>query len=144
MAEVTDVQQVTTRSKGKVVEWEAQEAIRKQASEWIKKTKCGGDNRQYHAARGSSHTTRGEPGVASTRRMSDHATISMSALVGTTIHGGSTGNRHQTKANAGIGVFFQPGRTNRSGHKQPGNHSNCERQRNRWNDHQWRIRGKRH
>ena len=29
MAEVTDVQQVTARSKGKVVEWEAQEAIRK-------------------------------------------------------------------------------------------------------------------
>ena len=37
MAEVTDVQQVTTWSKGKVAEWEAQEAIRKQASEWIKK-----------------------------------------------------------------------------------------------------------
>ena len=37
MAEVTDVQQVTTRLKGKVAEWEAQEAIRKQASEWIKK-----------------------------------------------------------------------------------------------------------
>ena len=37
MAEVTDVQQVTTRSKGKAAEWEAQEAIRKQASEWIKK-----------------------------------------------------------------------------------------------------------
>ena len=36
MAEVTDVQQVTTRSKGKAAEWEAQEAIRKQASEWIK------------------------------------------------------------------------------------------------------------
>ena len=35
--EVTDVQQVTTRSKGKVAEWETQEAIRKQATEWIKK-----------------------------------------------------------------------------------------------------------
>ena len=37
MAEVTDVQQVTTRSKGKAAEWEAQEAIRKLASEWSKK-----------------------------------------------------------------------------------------------------------
>ena len=37
IAEVTDVQQVTTRSKRNVVEWEAQEAIRKQATEWIKK-----------------------------------------------------------------------------------------------------------
>ena len=38
MAEVTDVQQVTTRSKGKAAEWEAQEAIRKQAAQWIKKS----------------------------------------------------------------------------------------------------------
>ena len=36
-AEVTDVQQVMTRSKGKAVEWEAQEAIMKQATQWIKK-----------------------------------------------------------------------------------------------------------
>ena len=38
MAEVTYVQQVTTWSEGKTAEWEAQEAIRKQASEWIKKS----------------------------------------------------------------------------------------------------------
>ena len=145
MAEVTDVQQVTTRSKGKVVEWEAQEAIRKQASEWIKKTKCGGDNRQYHAARGSSHTTRGEPGVASTRRMSDHATISTFAPVGTTNNRGSTGNHHQTKANTGTDGFLQPGRrTDRSRHKQPGNHSNSEGQGNHRNDHRRRIRSKCH
>ena len=37
IAEVTDVQQVTTQSKGKAAEWEAQEAIRKQAAQWIKK-----------------------------------------------------------------------------------------------------------
>ena len=37
IAEVTDVQQVTTRSKGKAAEWETQETIRKQATEWIKK-----------------------------------------------------------------------------------------------------------
>ena len=37
IAEVTDVQQVTTWSKGKVAEWETQEAIRKKATEWIKK-----------------------------------------------------------------------------------------------------------
>ena len=36
-AEVTDVQQVTTRAKGKTTEWETQEAIRKQAVEWIQK-----------------------------------------------------------------------------------------------------------
>ena len=36
-AEVTDVQQVMTRSKGKAAEWEAQEAIRKQEAQWIKK-----------------------------------------------------------------------------------------------------------
>ena len=41
IAEVTDVQQVTTRSKGKAAEWETQETIRKQATEWIKKAnKC--------------------------------------------------------------------------------------------------------
>ena len=37
IAEVTNVQQVTTWSKGKVAGWETQEAIRKQATEWIKK-----------------------------------------------------------------------------------------------------------
>ena len=37
IAEVTDVQQVTTRSKGKAAEWETQETIQKQAIEWIKK-----------------------------------------------------------------------------------------------------------
>ena len=37
IAEVTDVQQVTTRSKRKVAEWETQEAIRKQSTEWIRK-----------------------------------------------------------------------------------------------------------
>ena len=31
-----EVQQVITRSKGKAAEWEAQEAIRKQAAQWIK------------------------------------------------------------------------------------------------------------
>ena len=36
-AEVADLQQVTTRSKGKATEWETQEAIRKQATEWVKK-----------------------------------------------------------------------------------------------------------
>ena len=36
IAEVTDVQQVTTWLKGKVAEWETQEAIRKLATEWIK------------------------------------------------------------------------------------------------------------
>jgi hypothetical protein len=35
-AEITEVQQVTTRSKGKTAEWETQEAIRKQAAQWIK------------------------------------------------------------------------------------------------------------
>ena len=35
-AEVTNFQQVTTRSKGKEAEWETQESIRKQATEWIK------------------------------------------------------------------------------------------------------------
>ena len=37
VAKVTDIQQVTTRSKGKMMEWETQEAIRKQAIEWVKK-----------------------------------------------------------------------------------------------------------
>ena len=37
VAEVADIQQVTTRSKGKATEWETQEAIRKQATEWVKK-----------------------------------------------------------------------------------------------------------
>ena len=37
VAEVADIQQVTTRSKGKTTEWETQEAIRKQATEWVKK-----------------------------------------------------------------------------------------------------------
>ena len=38
IAEVTDVQQVTTRSKGKEAEWETQDVIRKKATEWIRKT----------------------------------------------------------------------------------------------------------
>ena len=36
-AEVADIQQVTTRSKGKATEWETQEAIQKQATEWVEK-----------------------------------------------------------------------------------------------------------
>ena len=38
IAEVADIQHVTTRSKGKTSEWEAQEAIWKQATKWIEKT----------------------------------------------------------------------------------------------------------
>ena len=37
VADVADIQQVTTRSKGKMTEWETQEAIRKQAIEWVKR-----------------------------------------------------------------------------------------------------------
>ena len=37
VAEVADIREVTTRSKGKTMEWETQEAIRKQATEWVKK-----------------------------------------------------------------------------------------------------------
>ena len=37
VVEVVDIQQVTTRSKGKTTEWKTQEAIRKQATEWVKK-----------------------------------------------------------------------------------------------------------
>ena len=37
VVEVADKQQVTIRSKGKMAEWEAQEAIGKQATEWIEK-----------------------------------------------------------------------------------------------------------
>ena len=36
-AELTNVQQVTTRSKGKVDELETHKAIKKQATEWIQK-----------------------------------------------------------------------------------------------------------
>ena len=36
-AEVTDFQQVTTRSKGKAAECDTQENIQKQSTEWIKK-----------------------------------------------------------------------------------------------------------
>ena len=37
ITEVTDVQQVTTRSNEKAIEWETQEAIRKKATKWIQK-----------------------------------------------------------------------------------------------------------
>ena len=37
VTEVANIQQGTTRSKGKMAEWEAQEAIRKQATKWIEK-----------------------------------------------------------------------------------------------------------
>ena len=37
IAEVTNVQQVMTRSKGKAAEWKTRETIQKQATEWIKK-----------------------------------------------------------------------------------------------------------
>ena len=36
-AKVANIQQIMTRSKGKAMEWETQEAIRKQATEWVKK-----------------------------------------------------------------------------------------------------------
>ena len=55
MAEVTDVQQVTTQSKGKAAEWEAQEAITKQATQWIKKA-----NEQNVAEIRDQNTPRGE------------------------------------------------------------------------------------
>ena len=35
IVDVANIQQVTTRSKGKMAEWEAQEAICKQARKWI-------------------------------------------------------------------------------------------------------------
>ena len=52
-AEVTDVQQVTTRSKGKTAEWEAQEAIRKQAAQWVEKAneQNAAENRNQNAPR---------------------------------------------------------------------------------------------
>ena len=34
---MTDVQQVTTRSKAKMAEWEEQDGIRKEAQEWVTK-----------------------------------------------------------------------------------------------------------
>ena len=37
IAEITDIQQVTTRSKGKAAECDTQENIQKQSTEWIKK-----------------------------------------------------------------------------------------------------------
>ena len=37
IVEVANIQQVTTRSKGKMVEWEAQKDIQKQATQWIEK-----------------------------------------------------------------------------------------------------------
>ena len=37
VAEVVDIPQVTTRSKGKMMKWEAQEAIRKHATECVEK-----------------------------------------------------------------------------------------------------------
>ena len=83
--------------------------------------------------------------MASTTRLSNHDTIRTIAPVGTTIHGGSTGNRYQTKANIGTEIFLKSGRrTDHGRHKQPGNHSNCEGQGNHQNDHRRRIRSKRH
>ena len=35
--EVTDIQEVTNGAKGKTIEWEIQEAIRKHATEWIQR-----------------------------------------------------------------------------------------------------------
>ena len=36
VTEDADIQQVTTRAKGKATEWETEEAIRKQATKWLK------------------------------------------------------------------------------------------------------------
>ena len=41
IVEVVAVEEVTTRSKGKTIEWETEEAIYKQATEWIQE-----DNQQ--------------------------------------------------------------------------------------------------
>ena len=37
IAEVADIQQVTTRSKGKTAKWESQVVIRKEVTKWIQK-----------------------------------------------------------------------------------------------------------
>ena len=39
---VPEVQQVTTRSKGKQLEWEVQEAVRKMAKEWVEDDNSNG------------------------------------------------------------------------------------------------------
>ena len=36
-AKVANIQQIMTRSKGKAMEWETQEDIQKQATEWVKR-----------------------------------------------------------------------------------------------------------
>ena len=36
---IPEIQQVTTRSKGKQLEWEIQEAVRKAAKEWVEANK---------------------------------------------------------------------------------------------------------
>ena len=41
---VLEIQQVTTRSKGKQSEWEVQEAVRKGAKEWVEEATEGGYN----------------------------------------------------------------------------------------------------
>ena len=41
---VLEIQQVTTRSKGKQSEWEVQEAVRKGAKEWVEEATEGGSN----------------------------------------------------------------------------------------------------
>ena len=55
--ELTNVQQVTRRSKGKAVEWETQKTIRKQATEWIQKA-----NEQNVAEIQKQNTYSEEPG----------------------------------------------------------------------------------
>ena len=52
IAEVTDVQQVTTRSKGKTTKWEAQEVVWKATMVWVEKANQRNiDNMQQEQAK---------------------------------------------------------------------------------------------
>ena len=82
VAEMADIQQVTTRSKGKMAKWEAQEAIRKQATEWINKANernVTEMKEQKNALEEPTETTQpenlGEHHVVSIAGMSNHATL---------------------------------------------------------------------
>ena len=87
--EVANIQQVTTRSKGKTSEWEAQEAIRKQATEWIEKGKRTERDRITRTNETSGGTNRDhgrESNVASITRLPDYTAIGPAITISLSIH----------------------------------------------------------
>ena len=98
--EVTDIQQVTTCSKGKAAEWDTQDNIRKQATEWIKKAN------ERNMAEIQEQNAQPEEPVKSTEDDPTRATIRPSTTISSPVHRRAQNNIHRIKPGAGAGILL--------------------------------------